>query len=850
MLPGMRFARACWLVGLVACSGAPEQPAPVSANPPPTPSTPEPPPTPTPTPPGTLRPYTRAALTMPANPDPAACDAAAEAAHAAGILDVATYWRAEARNRESTPAREQAWTAARTEAGLTTPVRKPAPLAPALVRAIRAASETHRWAQVLALSEPALASAPHHELYLWAGDALWQLGRDREARRMWSRARVLLHRTGAALHLILATPQRVEQLAWGRGGLLLVRDDDEHWVEVWGDRLERPWRRWQLAWRRSYAWRDDQLVEANAARLALLDPASGTELASVTAHAEWITTLVAAAAATIAATATDDGEIKLWGATPEHPLELLRTLRAAGEKPQLALAPDGARLAIHREDQAIELVHVPTGARRRLAVKPLDVRPPLRFQDDQTLLVNAANGLLRVRLREHGRDEVSVITHPGRRRELLAATADELALASESTAPPLSPRSWPSVNALTRCSADGQVCRSTSKIADEAAYAPDGARLLFMGRDVSVLDVSTGTTTPVLTTHHFSSRFAGVSRDASAIAIDGGTSFAVWDTRTGARRLLREGHNFLAFTPDSAAVLAHDRARDLANIHPLAGGPPVPLAMPGRIEELAFSPDGRRLALATATSIAVFDPATGAAQWQEALTEPPRALALTVRDELVYQTGETLRVRDAAGQRPARLVPLAPRLYNWSVSPDGTELLACTLGDLTTQLVDLATGTPRRRFADTCSPRHITADAVWVTTNFGVLSTRVAVLDPRTGEQRPLNQPGTQELLEVHADGAALILARQFERDSVVIVRGDGQELARLHARPDLGWLVVTTSGAVDGDAAAFDHTDALLGASPPTQRYPAVLAWDGHHVPGLLPRVLAGQQVDPPIPR
>lgn len=70
------------------------------------------------------------------------------------------------------------------------------------------------WDEVLALAEPALATAPHHELYLWAGDASWQQGREVAARRMWSRARVLLRAAKVPLRLRRLDTHRVSQLAW------------------------------------------------------------------------------------------------------------------------------------------------------------------------------------------------------------------------------------------------------------------------------------------------------------------------------------------------------------------------------------------------------------------------------------------------------------------------------------------------------------------------------------------------------------------------------------------------------------------------------------------------------------
>lgn len=843
----MRPVRACWLACLVACTAAPEPPQP---TPPPAPTaSPAAAPTPTPraTGPQPLRAYTRAAPTTPANPDAAACDAAAEQAHAAGILDLAAHWRAEARDRESTPAREQAWRAAQAEAGLTTPVRRPQPLPLALVRAVRTASEAHAWDQVLALTGPALASAPHHELYLWTGDALWQLGRDREARQMWSRARVLLRRTGTSLHLLQSTTTRVEQLAWGRGGLLFVGEsaDDSRWVEVWGDRLERPWRRWQIPWRRMYAWRDDQLVEADADRLTLIDPASGTELASVAAHADGIAQLVAAAAAPVAATVSERGEIKLWGATPEHPLAPLRTLREAGEAVQIALDPGGTRLAIHRPGQPIELVRVRTGAKRTLKVAPDDPSPRLLFLDEHTLLVSTRDARTRVTLRDPGPDEVTTLAHDV--RELLAASADELAFLIRSPAPS-SPHRLEFNRDLLRCPTRGGACRTTPVPFREAAYAPDGARLALLLSGLEVLDVATDATSQVVSTHLGRDPVPHVSRDASAIAV-ARLGFAVWDTRTGAQRLLREAHEFVAFTPDSAAVVAHDRERDRVEILPLAGGAPVALALPDRVEGHAFSPDGRRLALANTTTVGVWDATTGAALWQETVPEPPRGLALTARDELVYQTGGALRVRDAAGQRPARTILANPRMGDWSVSPDGAELLVCDYNDLSTQLLDLATARPRRTFAATCSPRYTAADAAFVTTHADLLDSRIARLDPRTGALHPLDLRRGFELVSVHGDGAALVV-ETYDHSRVLLVRGDGHELARLHTHPDLGWLLVTSPGALDGDANALAHTDALLRDRGRTQRFPAALAWDGLHVPGLLPRVLAGELVAPPLPR
>ena len=804
-----------------------------------------------------LRPVHPADLITPAVRDAASCDAAAEAASAAGVLDVAAYWRAEAHALTPTPARAEASTAARVEAGLTDPVVTITTLAPDLAARLRSAVEAHAWDEVLALARPALASQPHHELYFWAGDALWQQGHEAAARRMWSRARVLLRAAG--MHprprLPLSLSQESLDVGWTAAGLALARGQSKPWIEVWGDRLERPWRRWQIARADDFAWSAAAIATLELTTLTLYDPASGARLAADSAVPDNFPRIAAASQAPVFAVGTSSGAVEVWRWTPGLPLETIfehpRVSERTSKRMILALDPQGTRLAFQLRGQPVQLVSLPSGATRRVTL-PDHGWSSLRLVDADTLLLDDdAGALTRVRLVD-GADEVMILRDAAAkpRIELITAAATgELAVYDVDR------------TALATCGALLEHCRDRvigpgilrSFELDgyfpggEVRFAPDGRRLAVarrVGLAVHDLDGETTSTTTLIPAVDPNRKLVGVRHDGAALVVEGERGLAVWDTKTGAQRLVRDRRGFLGFSPDGARVAIRADQPPRLEIAALTGDEPLMIPLgEHKVHAARFAPDGRRVAIVAGERIGVWDATTGAELWSELRPERVRSLEFTARDELVYSTGDTLAVRDAAGDAAPRLLARnTDGFHDWSVSPDGAELLVCPDQDVGSTLLDITTRRVRRKFRRACTGMFLDADAAFIVTDM-----HPGVLDLRTGKRTPVESRFVYDPL--HTDGRVVVSGAFGEYTSLTVLTRDGQELVRLRPRDDLGWFAVTPEGAVDGDPRALSGLDAEVGRGL-LQRYPAALVWDGVHVPGLVARAFTGERVVPPVPR
>lgn len=118
-----------------------------------------------------------------------------------------------------------------------------------------------------------------------------------------------------------------------------------------------------------------------------------------------------------------------------------------------------------------------------------------------------------------------------------------------------------------------------------------------------------------------------------------------------------------------------------------------------------------------------------------------------------------------------------------------------------------------------------------------------------TGARRTLAQRSwvmtTSALLA--EDGKTLLLPGY----DAVQVRTNDREMRRigtLFALQSGGWMVVSRSGAMDGSDDAVDHLVTWVEHGDETLVFDGWLGWDGAHVPGTAARVLAGEDMAPPV--
>jgi WD40 repeat protein len=247
------------------------------------------------------------------------------------------------------------------------------------------------------------------------------------------------------------------------------------------------------------------------------------------------------------------------------------------------------------------------------------------------------------------------------------------------------------------------------------ALTPDGKTVLTVagGRTVGRWDADTGR---LLGEVHLPGPFAGrcwLSPDGGVLAVPEGDHLGLWETATGRQlRLLEAAPLHAAFSPDgrTLATAEYDRGGYLT-LWDLAGGRRRPLArVPSYANDLAFSPDGRRLIAAIDNhSLRAWDVDSRRQLWQNEhwashLAVSPDGKTLATDN---YSGGRDLHLWDADSGRPILARDAGrPSSLRLAFAPDGRTLVQGTTHDVL--VWDPGTGTVRRRLS---APGHSLAFA-------------------------------------------------------------------------------------------------------------------------------------------
>jgi WD40 repeat protein len=150
------------------------------------------------------------------------------------------------------------------------------------------------------------------------------------------------------------------------------------------------------------------------------------------------------------------------------------------------------------------------------------------------------------------------------------------------------------------------------------AWSPDGRRLATIGFDKNfkIWDATAGTEMYTLGGHAYLIRALAWSPDGKRLATAGSDgAVKVWDLATKKETLTLLGHAgpaiSVAWSPDGERIVAGGfqdhrmQDRETIRVWDTASGHEV-LSLPGRLA--AWSPDGRRLLIATRNGITVYDP--------------------------------------------------------------------------------------------------------------------------------------------------------------------------------------------------------------------------------------------------
>ncbi len=345
-----------------------------------------------------------------------------------------------------------------------------------------------------------------------------------------------------------------------------------------------------VAGNRAVAFAPDGRTLASASPLVdgtvrLWDPATGKELAILAGHDDAVEAVAFAPRGRMLASASRDGTVRLWDpATARRTIDEYRSPVLA-----VAFAPDSLTLASASEDGRVRLWDAATGAERATLTGRHSMVAALAFAPDG--------------------------------RTLASAGVDGLRL-------------WDPATGAERASLLGHI-----RLVRAVAFSPNGRTLASAGVDgtVKLWDPATGAERATLTGHDGAVEavaFAPNGRTLASAGVDG--TVKLWDPATGAERATLTGRHStvaaLAFAPDGrtlasagydGTVRLWDRRRDgwgraWWGIVRRRRRATVNIVLHERyLSALAFAPDGRTLAGASADrTIRMWDARTGAQTYE------------------------------------------------------------------------------------------------------------------------------------------------------------------------------------------------------------------------------------------
>ncbi|MCM9077851.1 WD40 repeat domain-containing protein [Streptomyces spororaveus] len=313
------------------------------------------------------------------------------------------------------------------------------------------------------------------------------------------------------------------------------------------------------------------------------------------------------------------GTVRLWETETGQPLGSMRS--GPGTAPRaVAVSPGGFRLGVAVEGAGPSLHAGPrppaaVGARvlaRALAVGHAVPLPVLQTDNGVTLggLAFSPDGCRVAALTE---DRRLLVWDPVLGERLPAETVDAVSggEAISFTGPGGRPRAWPLID-------DGTAPRALTPLDKWMAVAPDGVLCAAVDRGGTPFLWNRVSRTYEATprTGISTVRLVCLSPDGHLLALAGGNRVEVWDIASRRARMLRPADDraevtALSFAPGGRLASGHaDGAVHLVQYEGAPHGATLP-GHPRTVHDLAFSPDGRLLAVAGDHSLELWAPHSG-----------------------------------------------------------------------------------------------------------------------------------------------------------------------------------------------------------------------------------------------
>ncbi|MCX4966909.1 hypothetical protein OHA98_19150 [Streptomyces sp. NBC_00654] len=386
-------------------------------------------------------------------------------------------------------------------------------------------------------------------------------------------------------------------------------------------------------------------------KVVLLDPLRRTRLATLTAHATWLRAVAFSPDGRRMATGGDDGKVVLWDVARRTPTATLTGYRASVKT--VAFSPDGRTLAAAGDNGTTLLWDIGSG-RRLLALTGHTGRVwSVGFSPDGSMLATSgADRTARLWSTSDGRPLARLTGHTGS-VDSVAFSPDGRLLATagqDHTA-----RLWNIARrtGVAVLSGHGAEVRTV-------AFSPDGHTLASSGQDhmIKLWDTARHTLRATLTGHGtnvYSLAFHPRGHQLAAAGESG--TISLWDPTQGPLNGHADRVNDAVFSPDgrTLATVGSDRATAMWDLARRTRSTVLAVGT-GPIRAAAFSPDGRVLATAAGVSRdATGGPVRPPGPEDQVLT----LFDLTGGGRPVRLTGHTERVTDVAFSPDGRTIATA-----------------------------------------------------------------------------------------------------------------------------------------------------------------------------------------------